>query len=382
MSAANAIVYDHRRHRESVHIDARLAGQSQRRPKFGSKSMQADAGGRFAAALGMVLLLAAPALARDRTDIVMLENGDRLTGEIIQLEHGQLELKTDALGTVYIEWPRISGLSSSVVFMVENLGGHDEFGHLGGGNGHLVVDDDGRVTDLPLSDVARLGPVRESFLARVRGSTSVGVNYTQANNVKVGSFRFDAEYRGRNTLASLSASVDTTSSRDTSTNQRILIDYSERFYLEGTRFWSVLGSFERNPELGIDGRPQAGLAVGESLVRRPESDLVAYVGLLANYESIDESGDNRANILGVAGLDWRVYRFSLPETTLTSSLKVFPYLSDFGRVRARLDVTLQRKFTRAFSLNLSLYDDYDSRPPGVQVVNNDYGIVTSLGYTF
>jgi len=344
--------------------------------------MQADAGGRFAAALGMVLLLAAPALARDRTDIVMLENGDRLTGEIIQLEHGQLELKTDALGTVYIEWPRISGLSSSVVFMVENLGGHDEFGHLGGGNGHLVVDDDGRVTDLPLSDVARLGPVRESFLARVRGSTSVGVNYTQANNVKVGSFRFDAEYRGRNTLASLSASVDTTSSRDTSTNQRILIDYSERFYLEGTRFWSVLGSFERNPELGIDGRPQAGLAVGESLVRRPESDLVAYVGLLANYESIDESGDNRANILGVAGLDWRIYRFSLPETTLTSSLKVFPYMSDFGRVRARLDVTLQRRFTRAFSLNLSLYDDYDSRPPGVQVVNNDYGIVTSLGYTF
>jgi hypothetical protein len=347
------------------------------------QSMQADTGGRFAAALGFVLLLSATAaLARDKTDIVMLENGDRLTGEIIQLEHGQLELKTDALGTVYIEWPKVSALSSTVVFMVENLGGHDEFGHLGGGNGHLIVDDDGRMTDLPMADVARLGPVRETFLARVRGSTSVGVNYTQANNVKVGSFRFDAEYRGRDTLASLSSSVDATSSRDASTNQRILIDYSERFYLEGTRFWSVLGSFERNPELGVDGRPQAGIAFGESLVRRPESDLVAYVGIAANHESVDESGDNRANILGVAGLDWRIYRFSVPETTLTSSLKVFPYLSDFGRVRARLDVTLQRKFTRSLSLNLSLYDDYDSRPPGLDVVNNDYGIVTSLGYTF
>jgi hypothetical protein len=345
--------------------------------------MQVDMGGRFAAALGFVLLLAATsALARDRTDIVMLDNGDRLTGEIIQLEHGQLELKTDALGTVYIEWPRVSALSSSVVFMVENLGGHDEFGHLGGGNGHLTIDDDGRVTDLPLGDVARLGPVRESFLARVRGSTSVGVNYAQANNVKVGSFRFDAEYRGRNTLASLSSSVDTTSSRNSNTNQRILIDYSERFFLEGTRFWAVLGSFERNPELGVDGRPQAGIAIGESLRRRPESDLVAYVGLAANHESVDASGDNRANILGIGGLDWRIYRFSIPETTLTSSLKVFPYLSDFGRVRARVDVTLQRKFTRALSLNLSLYDDYDSRPPGLDVVNNDYGIVTSIGYTF
>jgi hypothetical protein len=208
------------------------------------------------------------------------------------------------------------------------------------------------------------------------------VNYSQANNVKVGSFRFDAEYRGRNTLASLSSSVDTTSSRNSNTNQRILVDYSERFFLEGTRFWAVLGSFERNPELGVDGRPQAGIAIGESLRRRPESDLVAYVGVLANHESVDESGDNRANILGIAGLDWRIYRFSIPETTLTSSLKLFPYLSDFGRVRARLDVSLQRKFTRSLSLNLSLYDDYDSGPPGLNVVNNDYGIVTSIGYTF
>jgi len=162
----------------------------------------------------------------------------------------------------------------------------------------------------------------------------------------------------------------------------LLIDYSERFYLENTRFWAILGSFERNPELGIDGRPQAGLAVGQSLVRRPESDLVAYLGLEVNHESVDASGDDRSNVLGIAGLDWRIYRFSVPETTLTSSLKLFPYLTDIGRVRARMDVILQRKFTGSLSLNLSLYDDYDSRPPGTQVVTNDYGIVTSLGYTF
>jgi hypothetical protein len=331
----------------------------------------------------IVLLFAAlPVWAREKTDVVTLENGDRLTGEIIQLEHGQIELKTDALGTVYIEWPKVSGLSSSVAFMVEHLGGQKEFGRLGGGNGHLIVDDEGISTDMPLGDIARLGPVQDSFLARVRGAASVGVNYTQSSSIKVSSFRFNAEYRARNTLASLSASADLTSSRDTGTNQRLLLDYSERFYLGGTRFWAVLGSFERNPELGIDGRPQVGLAVGQSLARRPESDLVAYVGLAANHETVDASGDNRSNVLGVVGLDWRIYRFSVPETTLTSSLKLFPYLTDFGRVRARMDVSLQRKFTRSLSLNLSVYDDYDSSPPGTRVVTNDFGIVTSLGFTF
>jgi hypothetical protein len=176
------------------------------------RSVQAATSGRFAAAWIIVLLFASTSvLARDKTDIVLLENGDRITGEIIQLEHGQLELKTDSLGTVYIEWPKVSGLSSSVVFMVEHLGGQNEFGRLGGSNGHLIIDDEGRMTDVPMSDVARLGPVQDTFLARVRGSTSVGVNYAQANSVKVSSFRFDAEYRGRNTLASLSASADCSS---------------------------------------------------------------------------------------------------------------------------------------------------------------------------
>ncbi len=345
--------------------------------------MRHDTGGRGAAVAILILLCAASAAAsRDKTDVVTLTNGDRLTGEIIQLDHGQLELKTDALGTVYIEWPKVAGLSSPIVFQVEHLGGQSEFGSLAGGNGQLTVSDDGRSTDLPLADVARLGPVRKSFLGRVRGSTSVGVNYAQANNVKVSSFRFNAEYRGRSTLASLSASADVTSSSDSDTNQRLLVDFSERFLLEDTRFWAVLSSFERNPEMGVDGRPQAGLAYGGSLRRRPESDLVAYVGVEANHESVDQSGDDRSNILGVAGLDWSIYKFDIPETTLTSSVKVFPYLSDIGRVRARLDVSLQRKFTRSFTLNFSMYDDYDNRPPGTRVVNNDYGIVTGLGYTF
>ena len=57
------------------------------------------------------------------SDIVTLRNGDRLTGEILSVEHGQLALKTDALGTVYIEWPQVTGLSSRFPFMVEHLGG-------------------------------------------------------------------------------------------------------------------------------------------------------------------------------------------------------------------------------------------------------------------
>ena len=105
-------------------------------------------------------------------------------------------------------------------------------------------------------------------------------------------------------------------------------------------------------------------------------------GLVVNQETAAGSGQDTTNALAVAGLDWRIYRFAVPETTLTSSLELFPSLTDFGRVRARTDVALRRKFTSSLTLNFSMYDDYDSRPPGTRSATNDYGIVTGLGFTF
>jgi len=37
-----------------------------------------------------------PALCADRTDIITMQNGDRITGEIRKLERGRLEYKTDS----------------------------------------------------------------------------------------------------------------------------------------------------------------------------------------------------------------------------------------------------------------------------------------------
>ena len=53
------------------------------------------------AILGALLcVFATPALARDKTDIVYLRNGDRVTCEIKRLERGRLEVSTNGMGTV------------------------------------------------------------------------------------------------------------------------------------------------------------------------------------------------------------------------------------------------------------------------------------------
>ena len=51
-------------------------------------------------------LLAMPAVAA-KTDVIVLINGDHITGEVKDLSYGQLKFKTDHMGTIYIEWDKI-----------------------------------------------------------------------------------------------------------------------------------------------------------------------------------------------------------------------------------------------------------------------------------
>jgi len=61
---------------------------------------------------------------------------------------------------------------------------------------------------------------------------------------------------------------------------------------------------------------------------------------------------------------------------------VFPNLTNWGRVRSELDVSASREIVKDFTLFLSFYDSFDSDPADPTAAKNDYGLVTSLGWTF
>jgi len=58
---------------------------------------------RAALALTWLLVVSGTAHAQPKADIVRLANGDRITGEVKNLNRGQLELSTDDVGTLYFE---------------------------------------------------------------------------------------------------------------------------------------------------------------------------------------------------------------------------------------------------------------------------------------
>lgn len=102
-------------------------------------------------------ILAAPLWA----DTVWLNNGDRLSGEIILLDGGKLALKTRYAGQVLIDWKDIDTLSSDKPLLVRRSGFDNERSErlAAAGAGMVRVQGEREYT-LPLAQIKRLVPPR------------------------------------------------------------------------------------------------------------------------------------------------------------------------------------------------------------------------------
>ena len=68
----------------------------------------------------LIFLLGYSPLFAEKTDAVVLVNGDRITGDIKKLERGKLEFKTDDMGSVYIDWTKITKITSNAATAIPN----------------------------------------------------------------------------------------------------------------------------------------------------------------------------------------------------------------------------------------------------------------------
>ncbi len=326
----------------------------------------------------------AEADAREKVDVVVAFNGDRLTGEIKSLAYGRLALETDYMGTVQIEWPDVIRVESPQEFLVEDTGGNLLYGRIDRDSepGYLVVAGGGEGRRVAMAQVARLSQSEDRLLDRIHGSFALGFDYTKSSDITVLSGSFNTNYRGPN--SSWNFSVDLNSTRDPAqgTLDRDSIKYSYRWLQPGNHFWSGLTSVERNEETGIEARVLVGGGYGSYFLQTMNNEVAALVGIGATREWATGAADDRSSLEGILGLDWRIFDFATPKTNLTAKAVLYPSLTESGRYRTDASVSLRREIVSDFYLDLSFYQSYDSDPPDAEAEKADYGVITSLGYSF
>jgi hypothetical protein len=76
------------------------------------------------AILSCILCLVAPLFALESSDVIVMKNGDRLTGDIKGLSAGVLYISMDyILGTSSVQWSKVTHLESKQLFVVKTKDG-------------------------------------------------------------------------------------------------------------------------------------------------------------------------------------------------------------------------------------------------------------------
>src|SRR6516165_10820751 len=72
----------------------------------------------------LFLIFSVPLFARDKTDVLVMKNGDHMTCEVKGLEGGVLFVSFDYIdGTTSVDWSKVERLESKQLFVVRTQGG-------------------------------------------------------------------------------------------------------------------------------------------------------------------------------------------------------------------------------------------------------------------
>jgi len=336
--------------------------------------------------LVVLLILCGPstnARGRPKTDVVTLDNGDRITGETKKLDRGILTFKTDALDTVTIEWERVVEIVSDFDFEFRALDGMLYFGNLEQPTepGTLVIGTEQGPLEMPLSEITQLLPIEASFWARLDGSLSLSFDAASSSEVSHLTTGADATYRTKKWESTVDLLVIVNKQEPEDTSRESLSFNSLRKWRK-RRFTGAVIQAEGNEELGLDLRLLAGGFAGRDVIEATHSRLRLSGGLMVNREEREGQTDAETSFEAAAALSYDLFRFKHPETDLHFETIFFHNLSESERLRAEASVSLEYEIFNDFDWVLTAYDSYESDPVTADTERHDWGVFVSFAWDF
>ena len=338
---------------------------------------------RLALAMGAAAALGpAPAFAV-KTDLVILLNGDRITGEVKGLSSGKLDYSTDDAGRLSIEWDKVAKLTSPHPFQVELGSGIRYLGRFGVSerDGALVVISD-RVDTLEMVSVVEISPLNAGFLQRLQSYLDVGLTLAKANKSTTFSLSGLVEYRGPHLGSQLKFDSYAQGQETVPTTARNSIRQSFSWYLQ--RRWSAVGilQLEQNDELDLDYRFTGGGGMSRAFRRTNRGELTALAGLAGTQERFGSEAAGNSSLEGLLTVNWNAFRFDSPKLDFETIFALFPSLTQAGRVRGQLELRLKYELFSDFMAGILFSDTFDSRPPEEIAAKNDYVTTLTIGWSY
>ena len=339
----------------------------------------------------LAVFLAYPLLARDSTDIVIMKNGDRLTGEVKGLDAGVLYVSMQyILGTSSLDWSKVARVESKQLFIVKTVDGTVYKGLLNtveAASGRpvkiQVVEGEQREVAIKRGEIVEIAETSDKFWQRFNGEVNFGTTYSKGNETVQYTLSSQTEYLRERWSAEASLSSTLSSSTGASASTRNELTTTATHLLPWKNwYYAGLGDFLQSSVQGIQMQTSLGAGIGRYLKNTNRATISLLGGFAWQNTQYDQaivpaSTQNLGAFL-VAG-EVKLFRFNKTNLDLTGIL--FPVLNDPGRFKFGTNAAYYIKITSNLSWNISFYGNWDNQPPP-HFTGSDYGTSSGLSWTF
>lgn len=337
------------------------------------------------ALLLLSLLVMSLADAQQQEDVITMVNGDRLTGEIKSMDRGMIRVDTDATDTISVKWDYVASLSSSQNFLVTLTSGQRVFGSIERVSDDQLVSLNTRIgqLDVPIIEIVRMAPFEGRLIDQIDMGVDLGYSVAKANSVVQTTAGYNFGFRNAENQVQLHANYARSNSVNQSDSQRVNVTGVYRRFIQERRWLPVgIAQYERNDELGLRRRMALGGGMSRYLTDTNERQVSFTGGLVAGTEDATGSVTSESSVEAMTSLDVQWFRYDTPELDVSSQLLVFQRLSSDSRTRGSLDLSFKWELIKDFNWGMSIYYSFDSAPGNVDASEEDYGVVTTLGWSF
>ena len=344
----------------------------------------------LAAAMAGAVALASP-LAAQKTDVIILTNGDRLTGQVKGVSAGSLEMSPVYVnGTISVQWTSVARFESDKLFIVEMEDGSVYTGTLAvtetppGESLRLKLTRvTGAVVIVDTKRVIGMAQTSDHFWGRFNGTVNSGFIFSKGNQSTQYNLSSTIQYpRARwGVQGSFNSSLSSSSGSDVSTRNQVGLG-GRHLMKTAQWFYSSAVSFLQSEEQGITGQTSLGVGIGRYLARSDRSNLAVIAGVGWQGTKYDQAVGTQADqdlALWMLVADLNVYRWN--KTSLSITADIFPAIGDLSHVYFGTNATYYLKFLGNLTWNVSFYGNWDTQPPP-GFAASDYGLSSGLGWTF
>jgi putative salt-induced outer membrane protein len=367
--------------------------------KIRARGILCGDGGAMMRPVGWSVFVLLWTAAMAAADVVTLKNGDRVTGALVDVKGGNLDLKSEVLGSLTIPLAQVASFSTAGPAAVLVKGQKIVEGQLAlQPSGDWQVTENGTAQTVAAANVDLIMPA-DAYQELVehtakpwqdwKGTASLGYSLQRGNQqtnnfaTTINAVRerpetpiFERHWRTGFDLTTLLSHAEQGSSFVTS--HTLSTDVRPEYLFTADNFVFGLAEFDHLSTEGLYLRQTYGGGYGRDLIKSSRTTFSLLGGLTFVHEKFFTGAyDQTAQGLVGEKLGMQLTK----RVRLDHDVNFYPNLSDTGQYRFDTATMLSAKLAGKFSLNSGVIDLYLSNPPAGNK-KNDVTFTTGVGYTF